>query len=117
LIIVFSLGSPVLARRLAAGINGLEDDFFICLLERHDKNGARDQNAQKTLIRVFLRPRMLLYSERPVFSERREDILEGYALPLLETDIFALVPGYELRSHFITLYIQCQKFDGRKKTL
>ena len=84
-------------RGLAAGINCLEDDFFIGFLERHNKNVAGDQNAQKALIGVFLRPRMLLYPERAPFSEGSEDTLEGYAAPFLETLIPALVPGYELR--------------------
>jgi len=85
----------VLFCRLAAGINCLEGDFFIGLLERHYKDIARYQNAHKALIRVFLRPWVLLDPERPLSSEGGEDILEGYASPSLETLIFALIPGYE----------------------
>jgi hypothetical protein len=102
LIIALSLRSAVRTRRLAAKIDRLEDDFLIGLLERHNKNVSRDQNAQKTLIRIFLRSRMLLDPERPLVSESSEDILEGYASKLLNSYIFALVLGYEFRSHTIT---------------
>jgi hypothetical protein len=96
------------ARGLAAGIDRFEDDFLIGFLEGHDKYVARNQNAQKTLIRVFLRPRMLLDPERAAVGEDSEDILEGYASPLLETLILALVPGNVLCENPITSCIQCQ---------
>ena len=100
------------ARGLAARIDGFEDDFLIGFLEGHDKNVARNQNTQKSLMGVLLRPRMCLNPERAPFSEGNENIFEGHASPLLKTLIFALVPSYEFRKQPITSYIQCQDSVG-----